>query len=1330
MLQHEYNTIPVSPRRHIYNSAYLELLPAKHLLLNVVPRLLASVLGKLSGATHIATANAGGDQVRNAGALEDNLLAVVVEELAREVVNLPETQTHDGRLGVAAEAQTVAEAGGNGDGVLDGAEDLDGGDAGHAVDLEVGPVEELLEQQRKLLVLGIVANGGLAELLKGNVGGDVGAGEGQAGHTELALNGVGEADDVTAGELNTLDKADEAGAGLQRTELLHLPDGGVDELVRKDDREDVALLDALLHVRNSQQVGGQLDPGQVLLVLMVGVDDLAELAPLELLFQHPDADGVVELRVPRGVLGYELGRCSTPVTAPNNANLRRCDLCCGAIGKYSLAGRLHTRLRSTYLLCRSHCSSALAASPLSYCRRPLDCGFGVPTAGSRRRSMSPRDSRRHESAYRDLRSSRLRSKRRRSRDSTSSRGSDFDDRKRSDSSDRGRRSRVSRSDRSVRRRGDTRTDRWLPKAYLPQGDRTILVGAKRNTQNDGSAKDRQFVEDASDEASEEGEIVEGIVLEEDDQDLEKFLEQRRKERQKLLEKYSASSTSNPNATDATNHTAALAGTTPNNLSTPQVQFAPITSAGPNGAVTVPHESSTQRSRLQTPSTAAAGRPGEPAEHQKLSNTDGTLKNTTQTTIRCEPFGVQFKLYIPPKNGTGHGASPDGTRPGITSSPPQRRRNPFTLFISQNDCQPEQVTAYTDVPHGSPLASRGDEPQSNRDASSHTDDSLGATLQPVSAHPAETNALQPAVPRDTTSTAMQQGSSIKADDPLDEKQPINGKLANSGATGDILPNHHTAPSADAPGNSERNGVSVHSVLLNGKPAPNDLCVLPAHIPVFAMSSENLDEGEISDLTASDIEEDEAYSAALTETAKKSSSSAIMNALQSEVLEEKVKLRNLMLRMREEHKSELDEVTIVFVFYNRLQDGEEDAYEHPDDQPLEVNHSDCTVDSDDDVDMFTDNDNTEGSKPPPSPVNRRRRPRRTQPVRGLSDEWNDAEGYYQATIGEVLGTRYRVVSEMVGKGVFSSVARCLDSETDTHVAIKVIRNHDIMVRAAEREIAILRRLNDTDPEDRRHVVRLLDRFEYRGHVCMVFPWYWGNLRSALRLHGKGRGGFSLPYVHSYTRQLFIALRHMWRAGVMHADLKPDNILVNDDFSRITVCDLGSASDASENEVTAYLVSRFYRAPEIILGLRYDGKIDVWSAAATIYELATGDILFPGRTNNHMLKLMMEVKGKVPNRVLRAGQFASQHFDENLDFLYCTRDGFSRKDSAKLLRDLRATRSLTDALLERQPWINGSSPRKEVMVRKMRQLGDLLERCLALDPAKRLSPEEALQHPFVRG
>ena len=124
-------------------------------------------------------------------------------------------------------------------------------------------------------------------------------------------------------------------------------------------------------------------------------------------------------------------------------------------------------------------------------------------------------------------------------------------------------------------------------------------------------------------------------------------------------------------------------------------------------------------------------------------------------------------------------------------------------------------------------------------------------------------------------------------------------------------------------------------------------------------------------------------------------------------------------------------------------------------------------------------------------------------------------------------------------------------------------------------------------------------------------------------------------------------------MHADLKPDNIVVNDKYNMLKICDFGSASSPEEADITQYLVSRFYRAPEIMIGLQYGVPIDTWAAAVSVFELYAGKIMFQGTSNNMMLKLIQEVKGKMPHKLIRKGMFSELHFDPDYDFLYRERD-----------------------------------------------------------------------------
>ena len=83
-------------------------------------------------------------------------------------------------------------------------------------------------------------------------------------------------------------------------------------------------------------------------------------------------------------------------------------------------------------------------------------------------------------------------------------------------------------------------------------------------------------------------------------------------------------------------------------------------------------------------------------------------------------------------------------------------------------------------------------------------------------------------------------------------------------------------------------------------------------------------------------------------------------------------------------------------------------------------------------------------------------------------------------------------------------------------------------------------------------------------------------------------------------------------------------------------------------------------LVIGQDYNYALDLWSVACTVYELYTGRILFPGKSNNEMLKLMMDLKGKMPNRMVRRGLFKEKHFDSQYNFLYFQVDKVTEKVS----------------------------------------------------------------------
>ncbi|KAF9593165.1 hypothetical protein IFM89_020461 [Coptis chinensis] len=351
-------------------------------------------------------------------------------------------------------------------------------------------------------------------------------------------------------------------------------------------------------------------------------------------------------------------------------------------------------------------------------------------------------------------------------------------------------------------------------------------------------------------------------------------------------------------------------------------------------------------------------------------------------------------------------------------------------------------------------------------------------------------------------------------------------------------------------------------------------------------------------------------------------------------------------------------------------------------------------------------------------------------GLNDNWDDAEGYYSYRFGEVLDGRYEVIAAH-GKGVFSTVVRAKDLRAGKgepeEVAIKIIRNNDTMYKAGLEELVILKKLAGADPEDRRHCVRFISSFKYRNHLCLVFESLHMNLREVLKKFGRNIG-LKLTAVRAYAKQLFIALKHLRNCGVLHCDIKPDNMLVNEAKNVLKLCDFGNAMFAGKNEITPYLVSRFYRAPEItrtcvfvttVLGLTYDHPMDIWSVGCCLYELYSGKVLFPGPSNNDMLRLHMELKGPFPKKMLRKGGFTDQHFDHDLNFYATEEDPVTKKAVKRLLLNIKPKDIGTI--------ITGSPGEDTKMLANFK---DLLERVFVLDPEKRMTVSQALSHPFITG
>ncbi|CAJ1426722.1 unnamed protein product [Effrenium voratum] len=249
-------------------------------------------------------------------------------------------------------------------------------------------------------------------------------------------------------------------------------------------------------------------------------------------------------------------------------------------------------------------------------------------------------------------------------------------------------------------------------------------------------------------------------------------------------------------------------------------------------------------------------------------------------------------------------------------------------------------------------------------------------------------------------------------------------------------------------------------------------------------------------------------------------------------------------------------------------------------------------------------------------------------------------FQVSKGDRCGPGNRfVIEEKLGEGTFSTVFSCRDEERK--YAVKFTKTNEQTRRALEREVKIMSQLITKvaalDPQGVQCILSLafFESFVHRGRLCAVFELMKCNLRTALAKYGAGKGLPLLPTVRDFGRQLLWALRALRSANLLHCDVKPENLLLAPDNMRLgqTDCPSGfvtlaaatGSAHATELPCSSHLDLPSLRNSQW-LSIRwkdYSFPIDMWSAAATLFELAT-----------------------LP--LVTCGSFCSKHFGANGDFL----------------------------------------------------------------------------------
>ncbi|KAI4186999.1 MAG: hypothetical protein LQ346_005575 [Caloplaca aetnensis] len=318
------------------------------------------------------------------------------------------------------------------------------------------------------------------------------------------------------------------------------------------------------------------------------------------------------------------------------------------------------------------------------------------------------------------------------------------------------------------------------------------------------------------------------------------------------------------------------------------------------------------------------------------------------------------------------------------------------------------------------------------------------------------------------------------------------------------------------------------------------------------------------------------------------------------------------------------------------------------------------------------------------------------------YDDERGDYNIVTGDHLAYRYEII-DILGKGSFGQVVRCIDHRTGGLVAIKIIRNKKRFHQQALVEVDILQKLRDWDPQKKHSMVQFTQSFYFRGHLCISTELLGMNLYEFIKCHEFR--GFSLKLIRRFAKQLLSSLVLLKGHNVIHCDLKPENVLLaHPARSEIKVIDFGSS--CMENEkVYTYIQSRFYRSPEVILGMSYGMPIDMWSLGCILAELLTGYPIFPGENEQEQLACIMEVFGPPEKHLIEKSTRKKLFFDSlGKPRLTVSSKGKRRRPSSKTLQ--QALKCEDETFL------------------------DFITRCLRWDPDRRLKPEEAMQHEFITG
>ena len=293
---------------------------------------------------------------------------------------------------------------------------------------------------------------------------------------------------------------------------------------------------------------------------------------------------------------------------------------------------------------------------------------------------------------------------------------------------------------------------------------------------------------------------------------------------------------------------------------------------------------------------------------------------------------------------------------------------------------------------------------------------------------------------------------------------------------------------------------------------------------------------------------------------------------------------------------------------------------------------------------------------------------------------------------LPEKYEII-KVIGKGTFGTVVSAINKENNTNVAIKKLSKIEDIIDAKRvlREIKIMKNLTHENILGLLDVIYIPHETETLGEVYLVTELMETDLSRVIQ----SKQELTDEHIAYFTYQILRAFKFIHSANIIHRDLKPSNILLNEHWD-LKLCDFGlsrSLSIQKQEDLTEYVVTRFYRAPEIMLSSHsYSNSVDVWSIGCTLWEIVSGKILFPGENYIEQVNLIIEKRGTP---------------DED------TMEMISNDNAKTYIQSLETKEKI---------------PIEELIPYHDSNALDLIDKLLDLNPNRRIKIDEAIKHPYL--